>query len=319
MPDAVSQILNWLSGAWLWAKQAAIAAWPIVQAVLNSDFTKALAGAGMGAWAGAWAAQRIAARNAKFEAALTDVRNANSAVTFAIGVANALTGLKRQFVAPLARDFNALVERHNAYLDMAAEDPAIKPFRSDLDLKFVSPPETPVNELGDVLRANAGSDPAAWLIFQTLRQIIANIDKMLRDRNAVLEEMRTTPSERSDYMVAAYLGVKRSDGNTDSRHAAIMKELPRNVDDGLGFARVLAEHISARAKKEAEQFGKKAPPVRPADFSRADELDVYPDMEEYREQAARLRGEKVERGSVIAVPDIEGKAPELPEGPAVSL
>jgi len=79
-----------------------------------------------------------------------------------------------------------------------------------------------------------------------------------------------------------------------------MKDLPRNVDDALGFARVLAEHISARAKKAADQLGKNGPPVRPADFSRADELGVYPDLKEYRDELSKLRGEKIKTDEIMS-------------------
>jgi len=95
-----------------------------------------------------------------------------------------------------------------------------------------------------------------------------------------------------------------------------MKALPRGVDDALGFSRVLIEHISERATKVAGQFGKRAPKVRPADFSRADALGVFPDMKEFRDEVARIRGVKVNEPMGVQG---QAKAPVIPEGPAVSL
>jgi hypothetical protein len=300
----------WLS-VWDYVSQAVATAWPPLWAFLQSNFVTALVGSAAGAFGGALAAQRIAERNAALEAALTYVRNANSATTFAVGVANALTGLKRQFVVPLARDFKALVDRHEAHRVLAASNAAMPPFHFNPDMKFITAPATPINELGDVLRATAGDDPAAWMIFQMLRSILSTLDQMLAQRNAVLEEMRTLPPARRLDAVALYLGTPRADGNTDGRHVEIMKELLRVVDDALGFSRVLAEHIAERATKSANQFGRKAPKVRPADFSRADALGVFPDMKEFRDELARIRGEKVDPPAVAAQPPAT-KVPEAP-------
>lgn len=294
-----SHFLHWLSTVWAHVGQAVATAWPPIWAFLESNFITALAGSAAGAFGGAFAAQRIAERNASFEETLTYVRNSNSATTFAVGVANELTGLKRQFVVPLARDFTALVDRHEAHRVLAA-NAAMPPFHFNPDMKFIAAPATPINELGDILRATAGEDPVAWMIFQMLRSIIATLDNMLAQRNEVLEEMRTLPPDRRLDAVALYLGIPRADGNTDGRHVEIMKELPRVVDDALGFSRVLAEHMAERATTVASQFGKKAPKVRPADFSRADALGVFPEMQEFRDELARVRGAKVDPSAVAA-------------------
>ena len=238
------QIPHWLSTVWSSLTQAAVAAWPTIWSFLNSNFITALAGAGLGAAAGAWAAQRIAKRDAAFEAAMQDIRSANSAITFASGILNSLTGLKRQFIVPFANDYEALVANHEAYRVLFAANPAMEPFHFNPDFRTLPPPEISTEELSDALRGYTGSDPAAWLMFQTLREILKTLNAIVIQRNEVIEEIRALPAARRGEIVPMYFGTPLPDGNTDSRYSEIMKHLPRVVNDALGFDRVLIEHLA---------------------------------------------------------------------------
>lgn len=294
-----SPFLHWLSTSWNQLSPATAALWPPICAFLNSSFTTALAGAGLGAAAGAWSAQEIAKRDAAFEAALEDIRNLNSAITFASGIINSLTGLKRQFVVPFDQDHKQLLSSYEAYRALAGTNASQEPFRFNPDLRTLPPPEISTDELSDVLRRNTGNDPAAWLIFQTLREILATVKTVIIQRNQVIEEMRALPDDQSFKVVAMCIGLPLAGGYIDGRYAELMKHLPRVVDDVLGFSRVLVEHLSERAEKIARQFGKKAPKIRSVDFRVGDQLAVFPDMTEFREEVARIRGERFERPASV--------------------
>jgi hypothetical protein len=227
---------------------------------------------------------------------LADVRYADAAVTLTANLANALMAVKRQVVLPIVTNFEDLLARHRAWeatvadygLEVAGE------FTFDPLAQTVRPPETAIGDLAELIRENAGADPVASMAFHALRQLVANICYMLEDRNEILVEMRGLFTEDQHMRaIDLFLGLQLADGSTDARHAQIMQQLPDQMNEALGMAVALAEHLSTYAKASASRFGKRAPDVRSADFREAEALELLPDLKPFRDKVARLRGVNV--------------------------
>src|SRR6185437_8872524 len=287
-----SALLHWLLTVWSQTCLAAVAAWPWVSGLLDSNFTTSVVGAFAGALGGALAAARIEQRNARVEAALEDIRNSNAGVTIVTGIIGATIGLKRQFVVKLVADYDALQARHAAYVaEAAAKGKAqLEPFHFNPDMQTMSPQGMPISELADFMVRNAGSDPAGWTVFNTLRQSISNIDLILGQRNEILEEMRTAPPQARNDMVALYLGRPRADGNVDARYPELMKGLPAQVDDVLGFSKVLVEHLAERARSIAKENKMKGQLLQRADLPPWEKAGLFPDMAESYAMLSTVKG-----------------------------
>ena len=68
--------------------------WQNISAILNSNFTAALAGA----FAGAMAAQRIGDRSKQRDILLREIRSTNAAIVVSLTICNAGLALKKQFI-----------------------------------------------------------------------------------------------------------------------------------------------------------------------------------------------------------------------------
>ncbi|MGA9136612.1 MAG: hypothetical protein WBZ39_01535, partial [Methylovirgula sp.] len=128
-------------------------------------------------------------------------------------------------------------------------------------------------------------------VYQLLAQSVANGSDILAQQNSMIEEFRTSPRDASTEVFRLYLGLPRPEGPVDERYPNLVKALLAQTNDVIIFGKELAEHLAEHARAVAKDYGRRAPRVAGVDFRRPDKLGLLPDVKEYKDLLAALRGE----------------------------
>ncbi len=261
------------------ASMAANSLW----ALLNSNFSAALAGAGVGAYAAHW----ITSRSERRRRLLEEIRATNASINLAFVITNTFCNLKVQHVRRLVADYEKQraefqAAQLSAQLHRGVGQPAIV-FK--VDFQTLAPPATPLDVLQGMLFEKVTVTGRALIAFTTLTQAVTGLSQALELRNEIAMECRSK-SPTYQALAALYFGVADSEGRIDERYRGSMKAISTQLDDCIFFCNVLMGDLVRHGIALADEVGEAAPKIHKPDFSKAIENDLIPSDALYAEWLA---------------------------------
>lgn len=226
----------------------------------NSTFLTSLVGAGAGAWAGAYAAQKIAMRSKARDELLNEIRSSNSGVRLAGMICNACLTLKKQHVKALKETY----EKTKAELNQPRNNPVtpqkIFKFTADFQtIPSISIPNETFEALQKIVFEKLNASTRATILVPTLLQAINHFNSAIADRNALIEEIRTSRPHDDQQLAEFYFGLRDAQGNTDNRYGSVIDALSSYIDDSLFFSKTIADDLGSHGRLVKEQLKRRFP------------------------------------------------------------
>ena len=250
---------------------------------LNSQFASGFFGAAFGAAAGAYTAEKLSKENERRKDLARRIKGLNTALVLSNGVLNAFVALKRQHVLPVNEELARIQRQFAQWKQDSKITEGVIPFHFIADLRTMDPPLTLVEELKTVLFERCEPDSATLGLYQWLANAVLHTTTIIRQRNEVIEEMRSLPPGSDDAVVRLYLGLIRQDGNTDARHPTLVGGMLQQSDDVIAFSRTLIEHLLPQVRRDVALYGKSAPKAARANLSVLDDQGIMPDLAQYKQ------------------------------------
>jgi len=165
------------------------------------------------------------------------------------------------------------------YVDTIVHPPQVlTQYTVIFDFRSLPMPFTCIAELRRTLLDRVSSCSSAIAVSVPLHQGIDGLAHVLSQRENVFAALRKLPLEDR---VAAYFGLRKSNGDIDESYSALMTGLISYVDDGIYFPMLLCDILIAHGKRLAEQYGKSAPKVGKVSYQAIAEADLIPDPVNY--------------------------------------
>ncbi len=106
-------------------------------------------------------------------------------------------------------------------------------------------------------KINANSGVA--ILVPTLVQAINHFNTAIADRNALIEEIRTSRPHNDQKLAQFYFGLPDAQGNIDDRYGSAINALSRYIDDCLFFSKTIADDLASHGRELQDQFKHKFP------------------------------------------------------------
>jgi hypothetical protein len=274
--------------------------WEEIKAFFNSVFFTSIAGSLAGAFFGAYAAQRIAERGKYRDQLLKELRDTNAAITLAASICNSLLSMKKQHIKGLKEQYDAGRKSLDEFM-VARRAGRIAPnveFRFDADLQTLTLPAMPADILQvEVLeKISARARPIA--LTTTLRQSLNGLGEMLEKRNHLIESYKASGKPLSP---ANYFGLPQG-GNVNADYPSALHGIYSQTNDGIFFSHLLMQdlmdHGTQTAREFKKRFGKGAPQVRKADFTKAAQDGLMPNPDDYKDWMTMFKPPEAETNTL---------------------
>lgn len=211
----------------------------------NSNFTAALAGAGVGAYTAQWIAEKSEHRRAL----LIEARATNAAIMLAFATTNAFCILKSQQIQKLVDDYRKLVTQVSALQASGPKPGSGSPvFTFQADLKTVNVPATQLDTLKQLLFEKISLTGRALLTFSTLTQAIGGLNQCVEMRNAIVSDLSARSPVPQKDLIVRYFGLPDGQGHVDERYKNCMDGMASNTDDCIFFSKTLMEDLVRHGK-----------------------------------------------------------------------
>lgn len=256
----------------------------LVWSGLNSNFSTALLGSLAGAYAGAVAAQKIAERSKQREELLKELRNVNAAIMVAFSACNTALRLKKQHIQPIFEKFEQDKKALQEFKSNPSQDKA--PFELMVDLRVFEAPLIPTETLKDLVfnRISAYGRPLS--LVSILEESALGIRAAIMKRAKMVERFQDGSISKAA-MPNFYFGLPLPSGDTNQEYPDLVEAIHSYIEDIAFFSSLLSsdlvDHGKQIHKMFTEKFGKGAPNVSAADFSRPKELGLIPPDSQYQD------------------------------------
>ncbi len=254
--------------------------------LVNSNFTAALAGAGVGAYTAQW----IAEKSERRRALLTEARATNAAIMLAFATTNAYCTLKSQQVHNLVDEYKKLVTQVSA---LQASGPksgsGSSMFTFQADLKNVNVPATQVDTLKQLIFEKISLTGRALVTFSTLTQAIAGLNQCVEMRNEIVSNLNARSPVPQKELIPLYLGLPDAQGHIDERYKNCIDGIASNTDDCIFFSKSLMDDLVRHGKALSVRLARHAPRVPEPDFSKAIAEGIIPPNSQYEAWLAGFR------------------------------
>lgn len=261
--------------------------WTYTKELLNSVFFTAIAGSLAGAFAGAYGAQRIAEKAKYREQLINEIRGTNTATMLAFGICNSLLSVKRQHVKPLKEIFEtqkAALLDHKQKRD-SGQISKDSEFYFTADMQTLSLPPLPVEILQAQVLEKMSIEGRPISLATTLGQTIHSLRSSLELRNQLIESYRA----KEGVSPAEYFGLPLT-GQINEMYPASIRAIYTQTDDGIFFSHLLCHDMIDHGNRIVELFKKNfkkgAPTISKLDFSKAEQLGLMPNAEDYADWSA---------------------------------
>jgi len=191
-----------------------------------------IAGA-FGAFAGAVGAQVIISRGQNKQSLLSELNSVSAALMLSRSICNSFVSLKRQYVRPLQLAFEAANQQYERSLQTGQ---ALQ-IRSDLET-FYSP-RTPTDALETLVFEKIALRGRGLASAVQLVGAIEALDKIIEQRNSLINDFRVAAPMTLQTYAAKYLGMRDAHGVTDDRYPATLRGLGVLTDDCIFFSQLL--------------------------------------------------------------------------------
>lgn len=264
------------------------------RAILQSDLTSTIAiafvTACVGAFAGAFAAQRIAERVRSKRELLKEIRNANAGISVAFSLFNSFYALKKQHVAPLKSDFDALKSRHDHAQEtrQQGEGPG-KIFRFQADFQTLQPRIVPIERIQAIIFEGLSATGRLLNVASVLMQASHSLNRSIDERNKLIQEFRAKSPNPDDELPRLYFGLPDRDGNIDKNYPMSIEAIYSQTDDCIQFSKLLIEdlikHGESLKRAYEKKFRGKPPNIQQVDLTSLENQGMMPPPENYRDWA----------------------------------
>lgn len=232
---ATTEVFNWLT-ANVWA-------------VLNSNFTAALAGA----FAGALAAQRVAERAKRKEHLESQIIGINAAIGYLVGIVNHLVNVKKQHVMTTLANYLQLRNEAVAFnASLASRNSGPRVFHALGDFRSFSLPSFPIEELRTLSSERISLSHRGILLVMNLMDCIQVLGEQVRLRNELNEEFRLS-TEEDDIKIPRYFGIGVG-SIVDQRYPDCVNGICLKTDAALQFSEFLMEDLVQQGKRLRDRF-----------------------------------------------------------------
>ncbi len=253
---------------------------------LNSSFSTALLGSLAGAYAGAVAAQRIVERSKRRDELLKELRNTNAAIMVSFSACNTALALKKQHVQPLYEKFNqdkaALLAFNQQRATGQRQGNAV--FRYEADLKVFGVPMVPMDTLKDLVFNKISAHGRPLSLVSILDESASGLRATIAKRDQLVERFKEGAISEAE-MPLYYFGLPLPSGHTNQEYPDLVAAIHSYVNDIAFFSSLLCSDLMSHGNRLRDafkkQFGKGAPRVSSADFSKARETGLIPPDSEY--------------------------------------
>lgn len=251
---------------------------------LNSNFSTALLGSLAGACAGAVAAQKIAERSKQREELLKELRNVNAAIMVAFSACNTALRLKKQHIQPI---FEKFVQDKKALQEFRSKKPhGTATFELVVDLRVFEAPLIPTDTLKDLVfnRISAYGRPLS--LVSILDESVLGIRAAITKRAKMVERFQDGSISKAE-LPKFYFGLPLPSGDTNQEYPDLVEAIHSYIDDIAFFSALLSSDLVAHGnqihKAFTKRFGKGAPNISTADFSRPREIGLLPPDSQYQD------------------------------------
>ena len=280
----VALISDQTSMLWLGAAPL-ISLWDDNKSFLNSNFITSVAGALAGAFFGATAAQKIADKTKSREESLRQIRLTNTATSLALTILNSVSAMRMQHTDRLKTEFDK--SRRDCKVAIARARFSGGPMQTmnvKFDLQQLTLPFLPIDRLEQLVleQINSGGIAASAMIM--VRQSSIHLAEMLDTRNGLCKEFKAA-GLTTQQILPLYFGLNTG-GVSDERYASSVDGIYSYSKDIAFFTKVLCDQLvqsgRIRGEKFENEFGRKAPHITSADFTKAIEAGQIPPDSEYQ-------------------------------------
>ncbi|HEY1749589.1 MAG TPA: hypothetical protein VGG11_22870 [Xanthobacteraceae bacterium] len=254
-----------------------------VWALLNANFFSALAGALAGATAAVYVGLHAEGRKHKRE----EILAVNKALMLCAAIVNGAFIFMRQHVHPEKEFYEKQCKDRLAHHQRVANGllPPGSPFEYEAQLHSFPNSRFPIENLNALLMAKIGSDKAL-LLATHLEQTIDGFQKVIAERNRLIETIRNGPENRVTPM---YFGLRDADGRTDENYPGLMKGAYVTTESILYFAMLLIVILRDYGQHLIDCFGRNPPRLQEADFETIRASGLMPDPKHYQTFEAQFR------------------------------
>lgn len=255
-------------------------AWPMIWEFLDSNFSAALFGAGLGAWGAHYIAESAARRKQVIE----EIRGANASNILAFTIFSICASLKEQHVRKLKQTFD---QRRNQVLEhvearrtgQVAKDAVLQ---IDTDFEHLTAPAVPIDPVKQLVFEKLSITRRPIILVAMLTQTLDALTSAIQMRNSVIEECKSGQVAK-ELIVQTCYGLPLPGGGLDARYSTSVDGIAQYTDDCIFFAQLLSQDLEQYAKELAATLGKKAPAVDAIDFSKARDKGLIPDAKLYKD------------------------------------
>jgi hypothetical protein len=257
--------------------------WSNLVALMNSNFTAALAGA----FAGAIAAQRIANRAKQRDTLLLEMRNTNAAIMVAASICDTGLKLKKQQVKPIYDRYIALRKEHDAFKQRGSNGREPQgAFVVQADLTTVQMPEVPIDVLRTQIYEKISTTGRPLAVAAVLSSAVSTLAGVLRKRIELIERFRAI-DEANPLRYALYLAEPYGDGHVSEEFSDTVKAMYWLTDDVIFFSELLQKDLKSHGELVLEQYKTvtkreaKKVKISSVDWALAHNEGLMPSEEEY--------------------------------------
>lgn len=301
----MNELIGWLINgavATFWVALAEVGQW--LWSLLNSNFSAALAGAGVGAYA----AQRIAEQSERKRKALEEIRATNAAISLTFTLANLFLNVKEQHLLRLVKTYHEQRQKVLVVEEQRCSGgvPPAVPISIQADFQDLSLPPTLVDVLKQLLFERISPSGKSLIAFTTLTQSMGGLVDAMEGRNRVIIELREKQPD-SRRLIEVFFGIADSAGHVDGRYFSYIGAIDSYNDDCIFYSQVLLDGLVRHGKRLSLGL-KDAPLISEPDFSKAAAKGLLPSPDRYQEWISGIRSPETssERTWVVAVAELFG-------------
>lgn len=246
--------------------------------LMNSNFFTALAGAFAGAGGATW----IAARNERRRLLLEEIRNTNAAILLASSIGNQFCNVKHQHVHSLKESYDKNLKDYEEFRSKVGRGDVSQGQIFDLEFNLVvfPPVSVPIVNLKTLLLEKISVTGRPLLLVENLSQCIDAFNLAAENRRQAISRFHANKDSK-DMQLCIYFGLPDKDGNVDKSYPNIINSMFRDTNYCLIFSKFLCEDLNEHGKELAQSYGRSAPKIHKAKFSKMEQEGMMPDSSLY--------------------------------------
>lgn len=190
-------------------------------------------------FAGAYGAWKIASRAEHRKAVAEEISAGNIAVGLCGSIMNVVIGLKRQLLAPKIAAYQASFQAYGRLAEAAWLGRAYTPMEAGVDIKSISMPYLPMDDLQSAVAGIKGSRKAPMLL-AAVRQAVESLAKSVERHNLLAKTLKESGLNED-----LYFGLLNANGaGADESFPDVMRALDVQSADSIYFPELLAALIT---------------------------------------------------------------------------